>query len=146
MGSMSIDMTMSMRTNSRRGSYSTPHHGHLHSLRNDTPMLTSNAAFHHHHYPHTSPFDETLEEDERMVEDLLLPPPNSACSSISSSFHEAGATFSSSNTTSSFTTSDPFYLQASQQAFAPNPATTQGLFAQNGRITQGSQFALQTAF
>jgi hypothetical protein len=114
-------------------------------------MSTSSAYFHHHHHhQHTSPFDDTLEEDERMVEELLLPPLNSVSSSIPCSYHETGATLPlNSSSTSSFTTSDPFYLsqlQASQQAFAPNPATTQGVFAQNGRITQGSQFAMQTAF
>jgi len=87
-----------------------------------------------------------------MVEELLLPPPNSATTSsttISSFFHHEMSVALPSPNISSFTTSDPFYLsqlQASQQAFAPNPATAQSVFAKNGRITQGSQFALQTAF
>ena len=166
--SMSIDMTMSMRTsaNSRRGSQSAPYHAtHTHS-KNDAPMspLLPPSAFHLHHYHHHHPsaFDDTLEEDERMVEDLLLLPApapahpphlSTACSAISPSpsFHgESTVVMLPSPTgTSSFTTSDPFYLsqlQASQQAFTPSPAAAQGLFAQNGRITPGSRFALQAAF
>ena len=156
MGSMSIDMTIAMRTsaNSRRESYSTPHHVHSHS-KSDSAM--SPTAFHHHHhqYHHTSPFDDTMmEEDERMVEELLLPPPSSASPTTpaSPSFFEgtaAAATSPLSASASLFTTSDPFYLsqlQASQQPFAPNPTAAQSVFAQNGRMTQGSRFALQAAF
>ena len=152
MGGMSIDMTMSMRpsANSRRGSYSTPYHNnHFHpNSRSDMPLSPAPSAY--HHYVHTSSFDDTVEEDERMVEELLLPPPNSALCippSTTPFFHES-STLPSSNT-SSFTTSDPFYLsqlQASQQPFAPNPATAHSFFAQNGRMTPGSQFALQAAF
>lgn len=155
MGGVSLDVAMAMRTgantNSRRGSCSAPHHA-----RNEhTPAvahhlhLNLNLHHYHHHHHHLPAFDDAFDEDERMVEELLLPPPTPAHNPAppSPSFrHDLASPTSPLNT---FTSSDPFYLsqlQASQQAFAPTPAAAQGFFAQNGRMAQGSGFALQTAF
>ncbi len=146
--SMNIDMTTAMRTtmSSRRGSYSMP---------KNEPSVSSCA--HHHNY-----ISGTIEDDERMVEELLLPSPSSSSNSVpttpsftSSHPHAhlpspASFSFNDLSTPSSntlFTTTDPFYLsqlQNSQQPFAPNPAVSQSIFAQNGRLSQGSQFALQS--
>ncbi len=149
--SMNIDMTTAMRTtvSSRRGSYSMPHHHHTYNtyVKNEPSI----SCAHHHNY-----ISDTMEEDERMVEELLLPSPNPASNSVptTSSFTPSHphahlpppSSCTPSNTL--FTTTDPFYLsqlQNSQQAFAPNPAVPQSIFAQNGKISQGSRFALQSA-
>jgi len=156
--SMNIDMTTGMRTtvSSRRGSYSAPHHHRTYNtyVKSETSI---SCGHHHNHY-----ISDTMEEDERMVEELLLPSPSPASNSIpttpSSTFSHPHAHLPSPSSFSfndpctpsntAFTTTDPFYLsqiQISQQAFAPNPAVSQSIFAQNGRISQGSRFALQSA-
>ena len=158
--SMNIDMTTAMRTtmSSRRGSYSMPHHHHTYNTYVKNEPSVSSCA-HHHNY-----ISGTIEDDERMVEELLLlPSPSSSSNSVpttpsftSSHPHAhlpspASFSFNDLSTPSSntlFTTTDPFYLsqlQNSQQPFAPNPAVSQSIFAQNGRLSQGSRFALQSA-
>jgi len=140
-----------MRTtmSSRRGSYSMPHHTYV----KNEPSVSSCA--HHHNY-----IPDTMEEDERMVEELLLPSPSPVSNSVPTTptftsshphAHPASFSFNDLSTSSSntlFTTTDPFYLsqlQNSQQPFAPNPSVSQSIFAQNGRLPQGSWFALPSA-
>ena len=112
--------------------------------------------------------DTDMEEDERMVEELLIPsspvissPLNSLyrpttpthfipSSPLSPSFQN-GHAFPSTMTSPSqphpdpssvFTSTDPFYIAQLQASQSFNNSSPQSVFSQNGRISQGSPFAI----
>ncbi|KAF8906754.1 hypothetical protein CPB84DRAFT_1769554 [Gymnopilus junonius] len=95
--------------------------------------------------------DET-EEDERMVEELLIPMSPASSSIPTSPSNSTPHLFSYSNTysdprpsspaTSLFTTTDPFYIAQLQALSQQSQPQTQTVFAQNGRLSQSSPFAV----
>ena len=96
-------------------------------------------------------FDEA-EEDEKMVEDLLMPvtPSTSSMPTSPSTQVPNGYPFSnaysdpipSSPTTSLFASTDPFYIAQLQALSQQSQPQTQSVFAQNGRLSQNSPFAV----
>lgn len=121
----------------------------------------------------SSSYANDMDEDEMMVEELLLPSSqfdNSYASSSSSSTSYQSpmpspipshsqmnaVSFSSYNsypdptpsspTASLFTTTDPFYIAQLQSLNNPPSHQSQSIFAQNGRLSQNSPFALPSQY
>ncbi|KAF8876286.1 hypothetical protein CPB84DRAFT_1852991 [Gymnopilus junonius] len=126
-----------------------------HSWVNETVRKRANSI--------SSTYMDDMEEDEKMVEDLLIPSSPTLSSVSGSQFGNPSASFSMtphphidsnvypsyenlsepspSPTTSLFTSTDPFYIAQLQASNSPIPQS-QSVFAQNGRLTQNSPFAV----
>ncbi|KAH9483125.1 hypothetical protein JR316_0005226 [Psilocybe cubensis] len=117
----------------------------------------------------SSTYANEMDEDERLVEELLMPssqfdnnyasssssatslsspiPCQSPMNSVSfSSYNPYPDPMPSSPTTSLFTTTDPFYIAQLQSLNNSSSQQSQSVFAQNGRLSQNSPFALASQY
>lgn len=110
----------------------------------------------------SSTYANEMDEDERMVEELLMPssqfdngfasspspiPSHSQMNAMSfSSYDSYPDPMPSSPPTSLFTTTDPFYIAQMQSLNNSSSHQSQSVFAQNGRLSQSSPFALPSQY